>query len=227
MTVTIYNELQQGTDEWLEARRGILTASQMGKMLTPTLKVADNETSRTLINTLAAERITGHVEYVHPTFDMQRGTDDEPFARDAYAAHQDVTVDEIGFAVLETNGHRLGYSPDGLVGVDGLIEIKSRKPHAHLALLVNGGIPHMHMAQMQTGMYVMGREWCDYVGYSGGLPLHLEHVRRDSFWADAIERAHAAFEERITNVIQRYEAATEGLPMTERRPEFEEVTLKL
>ena len=79
MTLTIYNDLEQGGTEWLEARRGIVTASTVGKLLTSTGKIANNDTSRALIETLALERITGRVEYIHPSRDMQRGTLLEPF----------------------------------------------------------------------------------------------------------------------------------------------------
>ena len=223
MTVTIYRELEQGSEEWLQARCGLLTASTIGRLITPTLKVADNDTSRTLTHTLAAERITGHVEYVHPTFDMQRGSDDEPYARDAYRENR-APVEEVGFIVRKTEDYALGYSPDGLVGTDGLIEIKSRKPHAHLALLLNGGIPHGHMAQMQTGMYVAGREWCEYIGYSAGLPLHIERIHADTAWFTAIDTAARAFETNIADIITRYNTATNGLPQTERRAQIEEIT---
>lgn len=85
MNVTIYHELEQGTDEWLAARCGILTASTIGHLITPkTVKVASNEVSRGFTATLVAERITGYVEPVIPTRDMERGTLDEPYARDAY-----------------------------------------------------------------------------------------------------------------------------------------------
>ena len=225
MTVTIYRELEQGSDAWLQARCGLLTASTIGRLITPTLKVADNDTSRTLTHTLAAERITGHVEYIHPTFDMQRGTDDEPYARTAYAEHSNVEVEEVGFIVRKTEDYQLGYSPDGLVGERGLIEIKSRKPHAHLALLLNGGIPHGHMAQMQTGMYVAGRDWCDYIGYSAGLPLHTERIHANPTWFNAIDAAARAFETNVRDIITRYNTATNGLPMTERRPEFEDIRI--
>ena len=224
MNLIIHADLEQGTPEWIAARCGILTASQIGKLITPTHKTADNEGSRTLTHTLAAERITGHVEYVHPTFDMQRGSDDETYARDAYRENR-APVEEVGFVVRKTEDYALGYSPDGLVGTDGLIEIKSRKPHAHLALLLNGGIPHAHMAQMQTGMYVAGREWCEYIGYSAGLPLHIERVEADIAWFTAIDAAARAFETNIADIITRYTDATNGLPQTERRPEFEDIRI--
>ena len=127
MSLEIFTELEQGSPEWLAARCGLLTASTIGKLITPKLQVADNETSRGLIETLVAERLTGHIDPIYPNADMQRGTMDEPYARDLYAKEY-APVTEIGFAVRTINGYRLGASPDGLVGEYGGLEIKSRSP---------------------------------------------------------------------------------------------------
>lgn len=219
MTIIIYDELEQGTDEWLTARCGILTASVIGKLITPsTLKVADNETSRDLIRTLAAERISGHVDYVHPTFDMQRGTEDEPYARAEYIEHYPkYQVREVGFITLEQDGIKLGYSPDGLVDDDGLIEIKSRRPKEHIKTILNGHAPAENMAQMQTGMYITGRSWCDYISYCAGMPMWVKRVDADPGWFHAIQAAARAFEDNIREYIEDYEVAIEGFPATERR----------
>lgn len=224
MTLTIHAELEQGSDEWFRARCGLLTASTIGKLITPsTLKVADNETSRGLTMTLAAERITGHVDYVHPTFDMQRGTDDEPFARAVYAEHF-APVEEIGFVTLEQHGYKLGYSPDGFVGEDGLIEIKSRKPEKHMAHVLSGRPPAYNLAQMMAGMFITGRKWCDYISFSAGLPLWRHRVSPDPKWFAAIEDAAASFEINVFNIVNNFTAATNGLPATERRATIEEIS---
>ena len=99
MTLTIYDaaDIPQGSDAWLEARRGIITASTVGKLLTSTGKVANNDTSRALTETLVAERLSGQIDYTPPTRDMQRGTILEAFSRDIYAEHY-APVDEIGRA---------------------------------------------------------------------------------------------------------------------------------
>ncbi|WP_311257365.1 YqaJ viral recombinase family protein [Microbacterium sp. WCS2018Hpa-9] len=225
MNRVTYATLVQGTEEWLQARRGLLTASNLGKHITPsTLKVADNETSRTLTMQLAAERITGHVEYVHPTADMQRGTDDEPFARAVYAEHF-APVEEIGFVTLEQDGYTIGYSPDGFVGDEGLVEIKSRKPEKHIAHVLDGKPPVYNMAQMQAGMFITGRKWCDYISFSAGLPLWPHRVFPDPRWFSAIEAAAKTFEINVANIIRNFNTATVGLPATERRPEYEEIRL--
>src|SRR5690625_7158179 len=94
----IYEHLEQGTEEWLEARRGILTASTVGKLITPkTMKVATNDPARALIRTLAAERITGHIEPVYVTADMEYGQTVEPIASQMYAEWQHTEVREVAF----------------------------------------------------------------------------------------------------------------------------------
>lgn len=224
MTLTTYAELEQGSQEWLDARCGLLTASTIGKLITPTtLKVADNETSRGLTMQLAAERITGHVDYVHPTFDMQRGSDDEPFARDAYREHF-APVDEIGFMVRDFGSYRIGYSPDGLVGEDGLIEIKSRRPKEHLKTVLKGLPPLENMAQLHAGLLVSGRDWIDYVSYSAGLPLWKTRVYPDQRWVDAIHAAAEQFEINVNNIVGNFTIATVNLPPTERRASIEEIS---
>jgi len=226
MTVTIWDGLEQHSDEWYEARCGVLTASQIGKLITSTLKVADNETSRGLVLTLAAERITRHVEHIYPSFDMQRGTDDEPIARDVYAENI-APVTEVGFITREVGGVVVGYSPDGLVGETGLIEIKSRKAKEHLKTILSGKPPAENMAQLMCGLWVTGREWIDYCSFSGGHPFWTVRVYPDAAWFEAIESAAATFEADVLETIATYTKVTAGLPMTERRPEYLEVELKL
>lgn len=225
MTLTTYADLEQGSPEWLAARCGLLTASVIGKLITPTLKVADNETSRGATLTLAAERITGHVDYVHPTFDMQRGHDDEPFARDYYAEHF-APVEEVGFIVREETDYKIGFSPDGLVGADGLIEIKSRKPKSHIATILSGRPPGYNVAQLQAGLFVTGRDWIDYVSFSAGLPLWVTRVYPDQRWFDAIEATATAFETNVAQIIRDYNNGVTGLPMTERRASIEEISFR-
>ena len=219
----IWTELEQGSESWLQARRGIVTASVVGKLLTPTLGVASNETSRGVTLTLAAERITGEVEYVHPSFDMQRGHEEEPIARDIYAEHF-APVDEIGFMTRTFNGFTIGYSPDGLVGTDGLIEIKSRNPKVHLKTILSGKPPTENLAQLYTGLLISGRAWIDYCSFSQGLPFWVKRIYPDPAWFAAIIAAAEAFEINVAEVIADYTHETKGLPMTERRLDIEDIT---
>lgn len=223
MSLEIFTELEQGSDEWLAARCGIVTASVVGQLITPkTIKPAVNDYSRGLTAALAAERITGHVEPIHETHDMLRGTLDEPFARDVYSEHY-AEATEVGFMVRDDWGFRIGYSPDGIVGDDGLIEIKSRRQKKHLATILADEVPLENMAQCQAGLLVSGRKWLDYVSYCGGMPLYVKRVLPIPAWQEAIVAAVKAFEENALTMIAVYHANTDGMPETERINHFEEI----
>lgn len=224
MTLHIYDQLEQGSDEWLQARCGMLTASTIGKLITATGKIADNETSRGLTETLVAERLTGHVDYVHPSFDMQRGTLDEPLARDLYAEHY-APVAEIGFAVREIDGHKLGASPDGLIGDDGGLEIKSRRPKVHLRTILTDLVPAENLAQIHSLMLVLNRDWWDYCSYSGGWPLHVIRVYRSDAWDNAISDALNTFEKNARHMIHEYQTRTKGAPVAPRIDHFAEMSI--
>lgn len=220
MSLHTYPNLVQGTDEWLEARRGIVTASVVGQLVTPkTIKPASNPDSRALTAQLVAERITGWVEPVFVSHDMLRGSLDEPVARELYAetyGERYGAVAEVGFMVREIDGWRLGYSPDGLVGDDGQIEIKSRRPKAHLATILADEVPAECMAQIQCGLLVSGRAWCDYVSFAGGMPMWCKRVEPDPRWREAIVAAVDAFETAAEQMVATYRERTLGLPPTER-----------
>ncbi len=223
MTLHTYADLVQGTEEWLAARRGIVTASVVGQMIaTKSLAVANNETSRGLTRLLVAERITGWIDPVYVSADMERGTLDEPIARAVYAEHY-ALVEEIGFMVREEDGWTLGYSPDGLVGDDGLIEIKSRRPKVHLKSIIAAEVPAENMAQIQAGLLVSGRAWCDYVSFCGGMPLYVQRVYPEQAWHDAITLAARTFETAAHLMVERYTAAVAGRPATERTDHFPEI----
>lgn len=222
MTITIH-DVEQGTPEWDAARRGIITASVIGKLITPsTLKPAANETSRGITLQLVAERITGNTDPTYLSADMERGHIDEPVARELYREHH-APVQEVGFITREDRGVRVGYSPDGLVGDDGLIEIKSRAQKAQLATILNDEIPAENVAQLQTGLYVTGRKWIDYVSFCSGMPLYVKRMTPDPEWQTAIFRTAAALEATAILLLDAYKKAVVGLPETIRVPEIEEM----
>lgn len=194
--------------------------------LPPTYTPADNDTSRALILALAAERITEHVEETFVSHDMWRGIDAEPYARDLYAEHcADQPITEVGFMIREFDGFKIGYSPDGLVGDDGLIEIKAPRQKGHLSTVVSDDIPAQHMAQLQTGLLVSGREWIDFVSYSGGMHLWPKRVTPDPAWQAAILAAAEKAEREIAAHVATYNRAVEGLPLA-KRIDFNTVELR-
>lgn len=190
----------------------------------PLLTIADTETSRGWLLTLAAERITGHVEETPVTGAMQRGIEDEPLARAHYAEHY-APVEEVGFMVREDNGIRLGYSPDGLVHHDGLVEFKSRLQKKQVDVFLRDEVPAINYAQLQCGLLVSGREWIDYCSFTPGMPMYRKRVFPDPVWFRAITSAVAAAEERIEQIVTTYTAATEGLPVTEPRPDLDDIQI--
>ena len=220
-------DVEQRSDEWYAARCGMVTASAVGTLLTPTLKVAANEGSRGLTATLVGERITQHVEPTGITPDMWRGIEEEPHAIDAYTAHYGRAVAECGFMVrtLDPDGDgdafEVGYSPDGLVGDDGLVEVKCPRARGHIQTVLADTVPSYYMPQIQCGLLVSGRAWVDYVSYHGGLPLYVKRVLPDPEWQAALIEAVAAFEEAAALMQASFHAATTGLAATERTLEVE------
>lgn len=223
MSLTVFDTLEQGSEEWLYQRCGIITASVVGQLITPkTVKPASNDYSRGLTMHLAAERATGFVEPVFSSAAVERGTLDEPYAREMYDTHH-APVTEVGFMVRQFDNFRIGYSPDGLVGDDGLIEIKSRNQKIQLKTILNNEVPLENMAQIQCGLLVSGRDWLDYVSYSGGMPLFVKRVLPDLAWHTAIIDAVTVFEATVTNYLDMYEQAAQGLPLAERINHYEEM----
>lgn len=203
MRRTFFKDFEQGTDEWLAARAGIVTASTMRNLVTAKGDVADNDTSRGFIRTLATERIIGVPEYTYPTRPMQRGTALEPHARDLYAEHY-APVEEVGFIRLDTDDYALGFSPDGLVEHDGLLEIKSPGPKEHLRTIVSDRVPSVYEWQVQVGLAVTGRSWLDYVSYCPGMEMYVKRVYPDQDMHATIGEAVAAAEARIRTTMDIY-----------------------
>lgn len=217
--IVYHNNLIQGTDEWLQARCGLLTASEMHKIITPTLKVADNDKTRAHLWELLAQRITGYVEPQYVSDDMLRGQEDEVRARDYYREHYAMTK-TAGFVTNDEWGFTIGYSPDDLVGEDGLIECKSRRQRFQVQTIVENvpdqiAVPDYHL-QCQTGMLVTKRKWCDLVSYSGGLPLAVIRIHADHAIQEVIVAAASAFETKLAEKLAIYNTASAGLVPTER-----------
>lgn len=215
----MYAELIQGSEEWHQQRLGMVTASVVGQLLTGAkLQPANNMESRALTSLLVAERINGWVDPTYVGDDMLRGWTDEPAALEAYSKHL-APVATTGFMVRDDWGYEIGYSPDGLVGDDGQVEFKSRRPKKHLQTVLANEVPAENMAQVQCGLLVSGRKWCDYLSFCGGMPLFPIRVEPDERWQTAILAAVAAFEEAAAEMTDAYYRAVAGLPMTERTAE--------
>ncbi|MEV6897493.1 lambda exonuclease family protein [Amycolatopsis sp. NPDC051372] len=217
MSLIEYPDVIQGSDEWHEQRRGIVTASVVGQLVTPkALKIAANDKSRSIVAQLVAERITGYTDPTYVSDDMLRGVEDELRARDLYAEVYQRPVREVGFLLRKEDTWQLGYSPDGLVGDDGLIEVKAPRAKGHLSTILAGQVPPEYMAQCQAGLLVSGREWLDFISFSGGMPMWHKRVHPDPAWQEAIVAAVEQFEATAAEMVADYAGKTEGLPATER-----------
>jgi hypothetical protein len=230
MAPRFHPDLIQGTDEWLEARCGLLTASEMSLIVTPTLKVAKNEKERAHLYELLAQRLTRYVEPRYISDDMLRGHQDELIALALYDQHYAET-ERTGFITNDKWGFTIGYSPDALVGDDGLVEAKSRRQKYQIETFVvnvfENTIPAEFMLQVQTGLLVSEREWCDLISYSAGLPMAVIRTYPEPAAQSAIVAAAEAFEERLQDAASRYRDAvtsSKAVP-TQRRAEEQEMVL--
>ncbi|AHX12911.1 exonuclease [Dyella jiangningensis] len=190
--------MDQGSQEWLAARAGKFTGSRFADLMAVT-RSGPSASRANLITTLAIERLTGEPEATYQNDAMRRGQELEPFARGAYEAHTGELVAQVAFVVHETMPY-VGVSPDGLVGGDGLVEIKCPASLAkHVMALRDGSHADEYRWQIQGQLWVTGRKWCDAVSFDPrfpeGLQLAIHRVERDEAaiaqLKEACIRAHA------------------------------------
>jgi putative phage-type endonuclease len=163
--------IEQGSAEWFAQRLGKLTASRLADALAKT-KSGYSASRANYIAQLVAERLTGVPAESYTNAAMQHGIDTEPLARAAYEFHTDNTVEPAGFIdhpVIEMTGA----SPDGLVGDDGLVEIKCPNTATHIETLLSGVIPSKYILQMEWQMACTGRQWCDYISFDPRMPENM------------------------------------------------------
>ncbi len=208
-SITIHAEMVQGSEEWAAARCGLLTASEMHLIVTPTLKAASNDKERSHLFELLAQRITRYVEPRYVGDAMLRGMDDEIDARELYAKTY-APVEIVGFVTNDKWGFTLGYSPDALVGDDGQIECKSRNQKYQVRTIVDyvsaETIDPDFMIQVQTGLLVTERAYCDLVSYCGGLPMATVRVFPDEKIQSAIIGAASQFETKLADKLASFNA---------------------
>lgn len=184
--------MEQRTEEWFQARLGKVTASRLSD-------VAMKKTTAGYQNykaQLIAERLTGTPPESFTSAAMQWGTDQEPNARSAYCFLYGVNVDEVGF-IDHPSIEWSGASPDGLVGDDGMLEIKCPNTATHIATLEGGNVKSQYKLQMQWQMACAGRKWCDFASYDPRLPvemqLHVTRIERDDELIAELEEKTVAF----------------------------------
>jgi hypothetical protein len=191
--IEVFAELQQGTDEWRQIRAGLPTASEFANILAK----GEGKTRRSYMLRLAGEILTGTPADTFENADTIRGHEMEPDARNLYAFMSDVEPQLVGFV---RNG-RKGCSPDALIGNDGLLEIKTKKPALLIDVLLKGEFPPEHKAQCQGALWVTEREWIDLAVYWPGLPLFVSRATRDEAYIKTLSSAVDAFNEELDSIV--------------------------
>jgi len=181
--------MEQGTEAWFNIRIGKVTASRVADVLAKT-KTGYSTTRDNYMAQLVCERLTGQKGESFTNAAIQHGIETEAYARAAYEARYDVLVDEVGFVPHPTI-EMSGASPDGLVGEDGLIEIKCPNTATHIETLLSESVPNKYYTQMQFQIACTGRKWCDFVSFDNRLPTELQmfvkRVPRDDMYIRLIE----------------------------------------
>jgi putative phage-type endonuclease len=173
--------IEQRTDDWFAARLGKVTASRVADLMSKT-KTGYSASRENYMAQLVVERLTNTKAESFSSSAMQWGTDQEPFARAAYEAAQNVLVEEVGF-VPHPRIEWAGASPDGLVGLFGMCEIKCPNTATMIETLLSEKVPAKYFAQMQMQMACAGRAWCDYVVFDPRMPakaqMFVKRIPRD------------------------------------------------
>lgn len=182
--------MEQRSAEWFAARCGKVTASRVADIIAKT-KSGPSASRENYLAQLVCERMTGKPAESYSNAAMQWGNDQEVFARAAYESTKDVLVEEVGF-VVHPSIEGAGASPDGLVGLFGLVEIKCPNTATHIQTLLDQKVPEKYNTQMQWQMACTNRQWCDFVSFDPrmdeGLQLFIKRVEYDPIYVSQLEK---------------------------------------
>ena len=193
-------DFQQGSREWVEARLGIPTASEFSRIVT----TSGAKAKTGYVWELVAEWVLGEPTVKFGGNDWtERGQVLEPEARKYYAFQRDLEPQTVGF-IYRDETRMCGCSPDGLVGDDGLLELKCPMAGKHLQYLVGDKVPREHKTQVQGQLWVTGRAWCDFMSYHPGLPPFIKRVEPDP-------KLQAALDEHMPEFLEELLAGRERL----------------
>ena len=195
----LIHNIEQGTEEWLQLRLGKFTASEFHTLM------GSSSTKKAILLKKAAERITGKrsdsdsFSNIH----TERGKELEVEARELYSVVQTLDVDEVVFVEMSET---VGCSPDGLIGLDGGVEIKCKDNHTHLYAVINNYVEPQHRTQCHFNMMVTDTKWWDYVLYNRNFdnPLHIIRIERDEIYINNIKGYLEACEAEVQKLITKF-----------------------
>lgn len=195
--------MEQRSEEWFKARLGKVTASRVADILAK-IKSGESASRRNYKIQLVSERLTGEKQETYINQAMQDGIDREFYARERYV-QQFGEVEEVGFIQHPTL--EAGASPDGMVGEDGIIEIKCPMGTTHTETLMSQDVPSKYMPQIQFQLLCTGRKWCDFVSYNPMFPEHLQvfvkRVEADQDYQKELEVEVKQFLSEVDDVINK------------------------
>lgn len=207
-------EIIQGTPEWHALRLGKVTASRVADVIAKT-KSGPSASRAKYAAELIAERLTGTTAERFTNAAMAWGTEQEPAARKTYEFYRDTDVEQVAFVLHPTIGDS-GASPDGLVDVHGLVEIKCPETHTHIETLLGQAVPAKYVTQMQWQMACTGRAWCDFVSYDPRLPepmrFFCKRVTRDDSLIAELEREVLAFLNEVRGTVAKLQRIYDPQP---------------
>lgn len=189
-------DCEQNSQIWKEHRCGIVTASAVSKVLAK----GEGKTRTDYMNVLIGELWTGEPDQSWAGNEhTERGHEWEPLACDLYEARSGTKLELCGFM---RNG-RIGYSPDRIIGTNGLAEVKTKLAKLQVAILDKQQVPPENKAQCQTGLLVSEREWLDFISFSKGMPLFVQRVYRDEPYIKTIRDEVERFYDELDKKLER------------------------
>ena len=198
----IITDIQQGSKEWLDCRLGRITASRMSDVLSNGRGGNPSKLAESYMFELIAERLTGESKPFFENEAMRWGTETEPQARAMYELMEDVNVTEVAFI---EHSEFIGVSPDGLIGGNGLIEIKAPNTTTQLKRALTESYSSDYKAQIQMQLWVSGREWLDFLSFDPRLDCDasylLERVYRDEKYISEMKTKTNEFIDKMKEII--------------------------
>tara|TARA_R110002020_G_scaffold462133_1_gene681499 strand:- start:315 stop:935 length:621 start_codon:yes stop_codon:yes gene_type:complete len=203
--MNIITELEQGSAEWHRLRLGKVTASRMSDVLSKGRGKAPSKTAETYMMELIVERLTGEAKPFFENDAMRWGTETEPQARSMYEVNNNfVSVDEVAFI---EHSEFVGVSPDGLIGEDGMLEIKCPTTITQIKRALTYDYSEDYKAQIQMQLWVAQREWCDFVSFDPRIDCDAsflqQRVYRDEEFIDNMKVVTTSFVERMNEIYNQ------------------------
>ena len=172
----IYHKMEQGSEAWHEIKLGRFTGTRIKNLMS----AKSTASYQNVIAEVAAEILTGEKEESYTNDDMQRGIDLEPIAAKEYESIFGVELDEVGFVEPDNElGEWTGISPDRLIGLDGLLEIKCPKSKTLFKYMIDGKLPNEYKWQVQGQLFITKRAWCDFMAWYPNLKPFIIRVYPD------------------------------------------------